>query len=670
MSRVFGNFMYLVLAKNADIFNEALGLSWKRSKLVFTPEEINQLKQWFVKHYSEILSARQFNLFWQKNSLALEKDQHFSPQELLRALDELHYDRTRLVEVPGDYAHRGEIVDVYPINYNKPLRIEFLGNTIERIYFLQQKEIDRLKSEAKLHISQGAVNNLSSGDYVVHIDHGIGKFKGILLRRHKKYYEIEYAAHDILLVPEGLEGKLSPYLGFVEPKLTRLGGSVWHKTKKKVKENALKLAKELLRLYAQREIITRPPYLSFEEEKTLDVSFEYDLTPDQRKTWQEINKDLSLDRPMDRLICGDVGFGKTEIALRAAFKVAMNGKQAVVLSPTTILADQHYHTFVKRLQKFPIHIAMLSRLTSPRLTKKILKDLKAGTIKILIGTHRLLSQDIAFQDLGLLIIDEEQRFGVKQKEKLKQLRANIDLLSLSATPIPRTLHMALSKLKDVSLIATPPSYKKPIKTFVKVYNKALIRKIILQETKRKGQAYYLHNRVGTLSHVKEKLKKIIPEARFACLHGRMGEQSILRTIHNFRKGNFDVLIATTIIENGLDLKNVNTLIVEDATRLGLAQAHQIRGRVGRGEKQSYAYFLYPAHHLNNIAKERLGALKKFSYLGAGYQLALRDLEIRGAGNILGREQSGAINKVGLNLYYQILSQAIEQIKAERKSPTI
>jgi len=655
--------MYLILAKKAEVFNEALGLSWNRAKAAFDAKEIEKIREWFKDNEAKIKEARSFNLFWQRSSVFIRQGFRINPLELLKQLDDLAYDRTRLITLPGDYAHRGEIIDVYPINFKHPLRIEFLGNTIERIYALREKDLKVIELEEKFKVPKEAIANLSSGDYIVHLDHGIGRFKGVLIRKNKKYYELEYAQNDILLIPEGLENKLSPYLGFTEPKLTRLGGNIWEKTRKKVKEDALKFAKELVKLYAKRRLSARLPYYSFFElEDKLSESFAYELTSDQKQTLKEITKDLEAKEPMDRLLCGDVGFGKTEVAIRTAFKAALNKKQIALISPTTILADQHYSTFTERLKGLPVKVRLLSRLVPLTEQKNTLKELSEGKIDILIGTHRLFSKDVNFSNLGLLIIDEEQRFGVKQKEKLKEIRANVDILSLSATPIPRTLHMALSNLKSISLIMTPPAYKRPIETHISLFDKDLVKTAIKNELKRSGQVYYLHNRIGTLATTEQRLRGLLPGVRFVSLHGRMSEKILVSTIHDFRDGKFDVLIATSIIENGLDLKNVNTLIVEDATRLGLAQAHQIRGRVGRGEKQSYAHFLYPRHSLTKIAKERLAALKKFSYLGAGYQLAGKDLEIRGAGNILGREQSGSISKVGLNLYYQILNQAIETIK--------
>jgi transcription-repair coupling factor (superfamily II helicase) len=656
----------LILAKKAEIFNKSLNLSWDKTKLVFNKQEIIQLRNWFEKNISKLKKAYQVNIFWKNNILILEKDLHLPPLELLKRLEDFHYIKSRHINLPGEYAHRGEIVDIFPINLSQPIRIEFLGNTIERIYYLEKEDLDIETFDKKLKLPKTALDHLTSGDYIVHLDHGIGRFAGFLVRQKKRYYEIHYKGDDVLLVPENLKEKLSPYLGFTKPSLNRLGSGNWIKTKKKVKKYALKFAKELLEIYAKREISHRLPYNEFPDfESRLDAAFEYELTKDQKNVWKEINKDFVSSKPMDRLICGDVGFGKTEIAMRTAFRTALNNYQTAVICPTTILADQHFLTFSSRLENFPVKTAILTRLVPKHRQGKIIKDLKNGKIDILIGTHRILSQDVIFKNLGLLIIDEEQRFGVKQKERLKKMEDNINILSLSATPIPRTLHMALSQLKDISLIQTPPVYKLPIKTKIAIFNEALIKKAIQKEISRQGQVYYLHNRIGTLIAVKQKLQELIPEASFAVLHGRMSEAKLIKTIHQFRDKKYDVLIATSIIENGLDLKNVNTLIIEDATKLGLSQAHQIRGRVGRGNLQSFAFFLYPHHNLNHQTKERLVALEKFSYLGAGYQIASKDLEIRGAGNLLGREQSGSINKVGLNLYYQILNQAIEYLKKNK-----
>ena len=392
--------------------------------------------------------------------------------------------------------------------------------------------------------------------------------------------------------------------------------------------------------------------------------FKYEETPDQAEAIEEIKKDLEKDTPMDRIVCGDVGFGKTEVGLRAMVKVVKSGFQVVMICPTTILTNQHFQNFKERLKNLPIKIAMLSRLQLKKEQKGIIEGLKNGRIDIVVGTHRLFSRDIEFKNLGLLIIDDEQRFGVKQKEKFKKIRASLDVLSLSATPIPRTLYMALSSLKNISLIQTPPSGRLAVKTFIQPFKEDVIKKATENEILRNGQVYFLYNRVETIEKIKEFLEKLLPKTKFGIAHGRMKEKELVKVMEDFQNKKINVLIATTIIENGLDLPNVNTLIVADSTRLGLSQAYQIRGRIGRSHIQAFAYFLYPKRLLG-LAKQRLDALKEADELGSGYKIALKDLEIRGAGNILGREQSGNINKIGLNLYCQILSETIEKIKKEQ-----
>jgi transcription-repair coupling factor (superfamily II helicase) len=396
----------------------------------------------------------------------------------------------------------------------------------------------------------------------------------------------------------------------------------------------------------------------------LASSFPYEETPDQIEVLKEIKEDLEKEGAMDRILCGDVGFGKTEVALRIMIKAVKSGYQAVMICPTTILANQHFQGFKKRLKNLPIKIAILSRLQSKKEQKKIINDLKKGEIDILIGTHRILSKDVLFKNLGLLVIDDEQKFGVKQKEKLKKIKASLDVLSLSATPIPRTLHLALSSLRDISLIQTPPLSRLPIKTFILPFSEKVIKKAIKNETSRGGQVYYLHNRVETIVTSKKFLEKILSKIKLGIVHGKLKEKELVLVMNEFQQKKINVLVATTIIENGLDLPNVNTLIVADATRLGLSQAYQIRGRVGRSHVQAFAYFLY-GDHLSERAEIRLDTLKKAEELGSGYRIALRDLEMRGAGNILGREQSGHINRVGLNLYCQILSEAIEKLKIKK-----
>ena len=650
---------------------------------------------WFEKNLNKILEARKTQSFFEDNLIFLEKNQNYNLSQFLRKLDEMGYEKVLKVESLGEFSQRGGIVDVFPINLNYAIRLDFLGNKIESIERLpieitnekEAKEILLKKLRRQKIYSQ--LGNLRAGDYLVHLDHGVGIFRQRIVEEGKKYYQLEYAAGDKLYVPEGLERKLSRYIGFAEPRISRLGSPLWQKTKKRIKEATEKLARELLEIYAKREVAFRLPYIVENEfDLQLASSFKYEETPDQLQTMEEIKKDLEKNKPMDRLLCGDVGFGKTELALRAAFIVVNSGYQVILLCPTTILANQHFQNFKERLEKFPVKVTILSRLQSKKEQKEIVEKIKSGRIDIIIGTHRLLSRDVEFKKLGLLIIDDEQRFGVKQKEKLKKMRAELDVLSLSATPIPRTLYLALSGLRSVSLIQTPPFGRLPIKTSILPWSEKIIKKAVENEIKRKGQIYYLHNRIETIETVKNLLEKLVPKAKIGIAHGRLPEKELIKVMTDFQNKKIDVLLATTIIENGLDFPNVNTLIVADATRLGLAEAYQIRGRVGRSNVQAFAYFLFPPKfseekfkrtggknllekvypvrksEISKGAKMRLNALKEAEELGSGYKIALKDLEIRGAGNILGKEQSGNINAVGLNLYSQILSEAIEKIKAE------
>jgi transcription-repair coupling factor (superfamily II helicase) len=624
---------------------------------------------WFEKNLKKILDARKTQIFWQENTLFLEKNLKISLYFLLRKLDEMGYEKVWQVSQIGEFSQRGGIVDIFPINLNFAVRIEFLGNKIENIFRLpieiedEKKEKEILKKRLKSQKIFSDLKGLKPGDYIVHLDHGIGIYNGQETINKEQYYVLEYAEGDKLYVPFGLERKLSRYIGFSEPKISRLGTLTWIKTKKKVKEEAEKFAKELLKIYAKREIVTRPPYLRSEMVKYLKETFPFEETPDQEKAIQDIEKDLEKERPMDRLICGDVGFGKTEVALRAMVRVVESGYQAAMLCPTTILANQHYQNFKKRLKNLPIEVGILTRIQTKKEQKEIIEKLKEGKIDILVGTHRILSKDVEFKRLGLLVIDDEHKFGVRQKEKLKKLRVQLDVLSLSATPIPRTLYLSLSGLREISLIQTPPTGRLPIKTFILPFSEKVIKEAIEKELKRGGQVYYLHNRIENINSVKNFLEGLLPNVKFGIAHGRLNEKELVKVMENFQNKKIDVLIATTIIEAGLDLPNVNTLIVADSTRLGLSQAYQIRGRIGRSNVQAFAYFLYP-QRLTPLAKERLKALKEAEELGSGYKIALKDLELRGAGNILGKEQSGNINKVGLNLYCQMLAEAIEKLKTK------
>jgi len=629
---------------------------------------------WFEQNKRKILEASKTQPFFQDNTLFCQRSQIYQFSQFLRRLDELGYEKVAQVAEPGEFSRRGGIVDIFPINSPFASRIEFYGNIIERIerlpieVFNGEEVRRRLLKRIKRAKIYSDLSGVKPGDYLVHLDHGIGRFiefrtltfSGGISK--ENYYVLEYARGDKLYVPISLERKLSRYVGFTEPIISRLSSPLWERTKRKVKEEAEKLAKELLELYAQREIALRPPYLIDPEIKSALVSsFPFEETPDQTQTMEEIENDLRKERPMDRIVCGDVGFGKTEVALRTAVYVAHSGSQVAFICPTTILAYQHYQTFTERLKTFPFEISFLSRLQTKKQQKEIVEKVKTGKIDILIGTHRILSSDVEFKNLGLLIIDDEQRFGVKQKEKLKKLKASLDVLSISATPIPRTLYLALSSLKSISTIHTPPAGRISVKTFVYPWNTKKIQEALAFELKRGGQVYYLHNRIETIGFAEKLLHQLAPKACIGITHGRLPEKELVAVMENFRKKKIDILLATTIIENGLDLENANTLIVADATKLGLAQAHQIRGRIGRGSLQAYAYFFH-GKNLTDAAKERLRALKEMQELGAGWRIALKDLEIRGAGNILGKEQSGNINQVGLNLYCQILSEAIEKLR--------
>ncbi len=514
--------------------------------------------------------------------------------------------------------------------------------------------------------------SLTPGEYVVHVDQGVARFVGLTRTEaagvEREYLLLEYARGDKLYVPVDQSDRVSRYSsGGLEPRLTRLGTGEWQKAKSRVRRAVREMAFELIQLYAARESgegIQYPPNTTWDEE--LAESFPYVETTDQQSAIVDVTGDLETDRPMDRLVCGDVGFGKTEVALRAAFKVVNAGKQVAVLVPTTVLALQHFATFTQRLAAFPVRVEMLSRLKSRGEQGEIVNGLAEGGVDIVIGTHRLVQNDIRFQDLGLVVIDEEQRFGVRHKEFLKRLRTQVDVLTMSATPIPRTLHMSLAGIRDISIINTAPQERLPIRTFVTDYNDSLVREVILREIDRGGQVYFVHNRVHSIDHLAAHLRELVPEARFGIGHGQMEEEVLEDVILGFVRHEFDVLICTTIIESGIDIANVNTVIIDDADRFGLTQLYQLRGRVGRGSHRAYAYLLHKPHKaLSEIAQARLDAIQDATELGAGMQVALRDMEIRGAGNVLGAEQSGNIADVGYDLYIRLLSQAVEEIRQGR-----
>ena len=544
----------------------------------------------------------------------------------------------------------------------------------ESLLLLTDKEIfGRKKKRVFKSYSNNMPSSISSepfklNDYVVHIDHGIGKFTGTIQigTSDKEFIVLEYKNEDKLYVPSDQIDRIQIYKSFQknEPTLDTLGSNKWIKTRIKVKKSIEILAGELLQIYAARENIKGKSYKkSTDWYKVLEESFEFDETPDQRKSIEEINQDLVSNNPMDRLLCGDVGFGKTEVALRAAFKVVENGYQVAILVPTTVLALQHYKTFKERFEPFPIKIEYMSRFVSNKKNNEILNNLNIGNVDIVIGTHKLLNEKIDFNKLGLLIIDEEHKFGVEQKEKIKKREIDIDILSLSATPIPRTLSLALNGVRDLSVINTPPENRIPVNNYLSVYSDDLIREGILREMERKGQVFFVNNEIFNIEIIAKQIKTIVPEAKIEIAHGQMDKKKLETIITNFMENKFDVLVCTTIIESGIDMPNVNTLFINNSHKFGLSQLYQMRGRIGRSEKSSHAYFLLPKDsRINDLSEQRLNALINTAEFGSGYDIALRDLEIRGAGNILGKEQSGNISSIGLELYNSLLESAIDSLK--------
>ncbi|MDQ6771598.1 MAG: transcription-repair coupling factor, partial [Candidatus Dormibacteraeota bacterium] len=527
--------------------------------------------------------------------------------------------------------------------------------------------------EATVHLE------FQPGELVVHVDHGIARFVGMRLidaedpatlfgpAVQREYLELEYAEGDRLFVPVESLDRVQKYLGGSEegPPLHRLGTGDWERARARAKKSVQDVADDLLKLYSQRE--ARPGYAFAPDtpwQAALEASFGYEETPDQLAALAEIKADMESERPMDRLLCGDVGFGKTELALRAAFKAVMSGRQVALLAPTTVLVQQHFLVFQERLRDYPVTVEVLSRFRTEEEQQRTLAGLKAGAVDIVIGTHRLLQRDVRFKRLGLLVIDEEQRFGVMQKERLKRLRANLDVLSLSATPIPRTMHMAVIGIRDMSVVQTPPEDRQPIKTYVTAEDEALIAEVMTRELERGGQVYHVHNRVRTIDRAADRVRRLVPGARVAVGHGQMEEDQLARVMQEFQAGAHDVLVCTTIIEAGLDIPNVNTLVVERADRFGLSQLYQLRGRVGRAGKRAYAYFLYdPKRSLTEAADKRLDVMSGLHELGQGFKIALRDLEIRGAGNLLGVEQHGAIAAVGFEMYLQMLQTAVARLRS-------
>ena len=590
----------------------------------------------------------------------------------------------RVKEVLAEY-------DIFDINYIRNITSQGTELRDGKILLLTDRELFNkrqkdIPSNRKRHYKEKAeyienINDIKEGEYVVHSIHGVGVYKGLTKQEFdgqlKDYLTIEYANKDKLHIPAEQINMLCRYRGSgqIKPKLSRMGGSDWENTKTKVKKEVEAIAYDLLRLYARRKMKTG---IEFAPDSPLQLemedTFEYIETPDQLKSINQIKADMESPNPMDRLVCGDVGFGKTEVAMRAMFKAVTSLKQVAVIVPTTVLALQHFQTISERFKPFGIDVELLCRFRSPKERHETLKNLATGKCDVVIATHSLLQDKVIFKDLGLLVIDEEHRFGVRHKEKLKEFRENIDIISMSATPIPRTLYMSLSGIKDISVINTPPQNRLPIKTFVGEYNEQTVKNAIVNELDRDGQVFYLYNRVETIEEFKLELQKLVPNARIAIGHGQLSEKQLEDVIIGFDNHDYDILLCTTIIENGIDIPNANTMIIHEADKLGLAQLYQLRGRVGRSDKQAYCYCFYKkSKELSHEASERLKAIKEFTTLGSGYRIAMRDVEIRGVGNILGTKQHGHMVNVGFDTYCQLLEETVNELKGEAikaNKPTI
>jgi len=604
-------------------------------------------------------------------------------------LSDFGYKRQENCHEEGDFSRRGAIIDIFPFTFELPIRIEldidkilsirtFNPTTGELLWEHQMVIILPIKKTTALRTThfkeEFPIENfldLKIGDYVVHTQHGIGRFLGLgkikVGGKMKDHLIIEYDRQEKLYVPTDAMHLVQKYIAFQtrRPKLYRLGSSEWVRTKNRVRREIQKFAWELLSLQAMRQTVSGFRYSPDNEwQRQFEKTFPYPETEGQIEATLKVKSDMESNRPMDRLLCGDVGYGKTEVAMRAAFKAVMDNKQVAYLVPTTVLAQQHYQNFLSRLSNFPINVQMLSRFKSPSEQNEIIKGIATGKVDIVIGTHRLLSDDVVFKDLGLVIIDEEQRFGVKAKEKLKTLRLNTDVLTLTATPIPRTLYMSLMGARDLSIINTPPGNRLPISTIVVEYDEDLIRQAVLREIKRKGQVYFLHNRVQNIDKVRDRLIKILPSTvKVVVAHGQMPAKVLESVMLDFLKGKIDVLLCTMIIEAGIDVPNANTIIVNNAHTFGLSDLHQLRGRVGRFDRPAYAYFIIPKNEIiDEPARKRLSAIQEYAHLGSGFKIAMEDLEMRGAGNLLGVQQHGFISAVGFDLYCRLLRESISTLK--------
>lgn len=610
-----------------------------------------------------------------KRSISFKVGSKVSVDSVYTTLIDFGYEKTENSPIAGQFLVRGGDISIALTNSFHPVRISLFGNILENITEYEAKSGKTLKKKKEIEIRDNILVTedgvqIFPGNYIVHDDHGIGQFDHKETKKINKedepYAIFNYRNEDRLCMPMDQMPKISQYIGVnkKQPRLSRLGSQSWKNTYKKTYENIILVAKELLLLYAKRQISTRECWkIDHSWDKSIRQTFNYVDTPDQESSIAAVYSDLQKNVPMDRLICGDVGFGKTEVAIRAAAQSCANGFQAAFLVPTTILCEQHYQTLLKRFANLPVNIARLSRFVDKKEQEKIIKEINAGQIDIIVGTHSLLSDLIRYPRLGLLVIDEEQKFGVKDKEKIKQLRTDLNVLTMTATPIPRTLFMGLSGIRDISNLHSVPMGRKEIKTEITVYSQDLVEKYVKREISRGGQIYYLHNEVETIGGKANFLRKIFPEIRIEVAHGQLEEKRLAETMGQFAAGEIDLLVCSTIIENGLDLSRVNTLIVDEADRFGLSQLYQIRGRIGRSNSQAYSLFMHGDHKITDNAFKRLKALAENTALGSGQSISLSDLEIRGGGNILGREQHGNMEAVGLILYSRLLQRAVKELKS-------
>ncbi|MBN1586193.1 MAG: transcription-repair coupling factor [Candidatus Omnitrophica bacterium] len=625
--------------------------------------------------------------------------QELDMQEALRRMVKLGFERVQAVSEPGDVALRGGVVDVFPADFELPVRVEFDGDTVATLrsfrmdtgepvdnhdmlvvlpYFRPGAKARSLEFLALEETPVEQFVDLRRGDLAVHMDHGIGRYLGRKKLREKAGHEsdhmiLEYADKDRLYVPSHQAHLVQKYIGFEgkSPKLHKLGGKAWDRTKDRVRDSLRAYATELLHLQALRQTMEGfQTSADTDWQREFEESFPYEETADQIRSSMEVKRDMESPQPMDRLICGDVGYGKTEVALRAAFKVVMDNRQVAMLVPTTILAEQHFRSFTDRLKHLPINVQMLSRFRTASEQADTVKGLADGRVDMVIGTHRLFSPDVQFKNLGLVIIDEEQRFGVEHKERLKRMRLMVDILTLTATPIPRTLYMGLTGLRDLSLVNTPPEKRRPVKTEVFEDSDSILKEAFERELNRGGQTFFVHNRVKGIESIVRRVSRLVPEARVGAAHGQMPARLLEAQMQKFVRGELDILVCTTIIESGIDIPNANTLLVNRADAFGLADLYQLRGRVGRFDRQAYAYFLIPRGAvLTADSQRRLDAIQEHTDLGAGFKIAMEDMQIRGVGNLLGTEQSGHVEALGFDLYCRLLRAVVHKLKDNKAGDT-